>query len=232
MGLFLSLSGIIGKSEVEVVDALRKYLKTVDGGLEPANIDNSHQNFCVLQEDSGNITIFYPSYFLKWEQCSNFLSKELRAPVFSLHIYDGDFWTYTLFFDGEIKDKFMPIPDYFDEDISQEEIDSWEGNPQIIVNYVPDLMKENIEKYLVRWDLDQEETKAYEDDEFTNCEDQLFDFMRKLKIPYQLNNNVPVGKVFRFWSKDLPLTEVPIGPFIVNAQAALPMNSKPWWKFW
>ena len=232
MGLFLSLSGIINKSEQEVAYALEKYLKVLDGGLEPANIDNSHKNFCVIMEDGKNTTIFYPEYFLEWEQCSNFLSKELKAPVFSLHIYDGDFWTYTLFFDGEIKDKFMPIPDYF-EDVSQEEIDNWKGSSQIIANYIPGLVQEDIEKYLICWDPDKEETKAYEDDEFTNCEWQLVDFMKKLKLPYPIDNNGnSLGKIYKFWSKDIPLTEIPIGPFIVNAQAMLPTNNKPWWKFW
>jgi hypothetical protein len=34
----------------------------------------------------------------------------------------------------------------------------------------------DIKKYLVTWDLDKDEEKAYPDDEFTNCDWQLIDF--------------------------------------------------------
>ncbi|MBS1524638.1 MAG: hypothetical protein JST19_03250 [Bacteroidetes bacterium] len=231
MGLFLTLSGVIGKSPNEVENALRNYLETSDGGLEQASVNSNHRNFCVIQHAEENTTIVYPPYFLKWDECANYLSRKLKAPVFILHIYDGDFWSYTLFVNGEIKDQFMPIPDYFDENITEEEIDSWKGNAQVIVNYVPSIVKADIEKYLVRWNLNEEEGKAYENDESTNCEYQLFDFMRKLKLPYKIDENgVPIGKVFRFWSKDIQLepnhVEQP------RAYISSPMKKKSWRKFW
>ena len=233
MGLFLTLSSIINKSEHEVAEALKTYLKTVDGDLEPADIDNNHRNFCAIQTENGNTTIIYPPYFFKWGECCVFLSEELQAPVFLLDIYDGDFWTYTLFFSGQIKDKFMPIPDYFNEDPGQIEIDSWKGNAQIIAKYVPGLTPESIEKYLIRWDLDQEEVKAYEDDEFTNCEYQLFDFMKKLKLPYQLDNNDnPKGKAYMLWSKDFPLEAIEGDTIAISLPSPNVSKPKPWWKFW
>ena len=235
MGLFLSLSSVINKSEKDVAEALKRYLKTIDGDLEPAAVDNNHRNFCAIQTESGNTTIVYPPYFFNWRECSVFLSKKLRAPVFLLEIYDGDFWTYTLFFDGQIKDQFMPIPDYFSEDLSDEEIDNWKGDAKILTTYVPGLLEESIEKYLVRWDLDQEEAKAYEDDEFTNCEYQLFDFMRKLKLPYHVdhdNNDNPEGTAYLFWSKEFPLETIETKPIYTSKpQSDLP-KQKAWWKFW
>jgi len=232
MGLFISLSGIINKTEKEVTDALKDYLKTVEGHLEAADIDSEHENFCVIQEAEGNTTVFYPAHFLKGNECASFLSKALNAAVFMLDIHDGDFWWYTLFFDGEIKDQFMPIPDYFDENLSKKEIESWQGDAQVVTEYVPGLKKEEIEKYLTRWDLEQDETKAYEDDEFTNCEWQLTDFMKKLKLAYPIDNaGTPIGNVYKFWSKDIPLTDVPVNEFVTSVKTSKTID-KPWWKFW
>lgn len=221
MGLFVDFTGIIDRSEAEVINSLENYLNTINGKIETSVVSDDPYNLCVIQQSDGNTTIKYPAFFSKWDECSSFLSKELKAAVFCLHIYDGDFWAYTLFYDGVIKDQFMPIPDYFDENASQQEIDIWKGNAQIITDYLPYLKKENIEKYLIRWDLEQEEIKAYEDDEFTNCEDQLIDFMKKIKLPYPIDyDGNPLGEVFQFIIEEIPVTTI------------TPSTNRPWWKFW
>ena len=103
-----------------------------------------------------------------------------------------------MYVSGQITDRFCPIPDYWNENISQDEIESWAGNAEILAKYVPSLKIENIEKYLVRWDLDKEEQKAYPDDEFTNCDWQLVDFLRKLNLPYPIDNEGHAsGKIFK-----------------------------------
>jgi len=232
MGLSLTLSGIINKPEKDVTDALKSYLKIDGGDFEPAAIDKNHKNFCAIQTENGNATIIFPPYFFKSSECSLFLSKELKAAVFLLDIFDGDFWSYTLYFNGRIRDKFMPIPDYFNEDISQKEIKSWKGDARIITKYVPGLSEESVEKYLIRWNLDEDEIKAYQDDEFTNCEYQLFDFMRKLKLPYELDDDDnPKGQAFMFWSNDFPLETVEINQPSTSKSLAGVSKQKPWWKF-
>ena len=179
---------------------------------------------------SGNATIFFPAYFTAWEECSLFISKDLNATVFSCHIHDGDLWMYTMYVNGEITDRFCPIPDYWDENISQEEAESWAGNAKIVAKYVPGLNAADIEKYLITWNLDKDEEKAYADDEFTNCDWQLVDFLRKLNLPYPIDNEGQArGEVFKMWTKDLPIDEklIPINGYIVG-----PITEKPWWKFW
>jgi hypothetical protein len=238
VGLFLSLSGVIGKSRAEVVLGLQEYLAIKGGGIEEAEIESDHKNFCTIRQEGENTTIFYPNYFFKWDECSQILSKVLKAPVFSLHIYDGDFWTYTLFVEGENKDQFLPIPDYFGEEMSQQEIDSWKGNSDILVKYVPGLTRASVEKYLVTWNLDEEEKKAYEDDEYTCCDEwQLVDFLRKLKLPYPIDDGDPNGKVYnnngevyKFWSKDIPIES---GIEQSRTDDSPPeTEDKPWWRFW
>ena len=230
MGLFLDLMGIISSNSVDVESSLKNYLNSVGGGLEEADIDSSHQNFCVIESENDNTTIFYPAYFTDWYACSQFISKDLSKAVFSCHIHDGDLWMYTMYVNGEIADRFCPIPDYWDENISQDEIESWGGNAEIIAKHLPGLKIENIKKYLVKWDLDKAEQKAYPDDEFTNCDWQLVDFLRKLKLPYPIDGGGHArGKIYKMWTKAFPLNEVlmPRDGYIVG-----PVIEKPWWKFW
>ncbi len=58
---------------------------------------------------------------------------------------------------------------------------------------------EEIEKYLVRWDLDAEDSiKAYSNDDFGQEDWQLLDFMRKLGLPYPMDDNgAPKGPTYK-----------------------------------
>ena len=206
MGMFLSLSGIIGKTQSDVERSLTNYTKFAGGGFQKESLKNEHNNFCVIKETNGNTTIFYPSGYLEWDKSSEFISKELNAPVFSFHIHDGDLWMYVFYVNGKIVDQFNPIPDYWDENINQEEIDSWKGNAETVEEYVPKLKSESIRKYLLRWDLDKEGQKAYDGDQFMNEDWQIIDFMNKISLPYPLDDNGnPLGTVYRLWTKELKL---------------------------
>lgn len=219
MGMFLSLSGVIGKTQNEVEQSLASYAEFAGGGFQKENLRNEHDNFCVIKEANGNTTILYPSGYLEWDKSSEFISKELKAPVFSFHVHDGDLWMYILYSDGAVVDQFNPIPDYWDENVSQEEIDNWKGCATIIAKYIPNVKPVSIEKYLVRWDLDEEGQKAYEDDVFTNEDWQLIDFMNKIGLTYPLDDNYnPLGVIYRLWTRELKSDSKHV-------------PSKKWWKF-
>lgn len=224
MGTFLSLSGVIGCTVPNVMAGLQKYAQIHGGGLEQAALASDHGNFCVAGEMNGNTSVVYPSGFLEWDEASAFLSLELKAPVFSFHIHDGDFWMYVLYVNGEVADRFNPIPDYWDEDPGDEEFSLWKGNPDVVAQYVKSIKRNAIANYLVRWDPDAEEDrKAYPGDEFGYEDWQLLDFLRKLKISYPFDNDgEATGTVYRLWANGLPLQTVtpPSG------------REKPWWKFW
>ena len=230
MGNFLALSGVIGKTQNEVFTCLTNYANSVGGGIQQDNILNSdNDNCCIIDEANGNTTIFYPDGYLEWDDTSEFISRELNATVFSLHIHDGDLWMYLLYNNGKVVDQFNPVPDYWDENITDKEIESWKGNASIIANYVLYIKPKDIEKYLVRWDLDEEEsTKAYPTDEFTKEEWQLVDFMTKLKLPYPFEDNGnQKGQTYKFWTEKLRLK-----PATKNLTTTAKSNDKPWWKFW
>jgi len=208
MGNFLALSAVVGKTRNEVFSSLTNYANSVGGGIQQDNTLNSdNENCCIIEEANGNTTIFYPDGYLEWDDSSEFISKDLNATVFSFHIHDGDLWMYLLYNNGKVVDQFNPIPDYWNENITDEEIESWKGNASIVAKYLPYIKPTDIEKYLVRWDLDEEEsTKAYPTDEFTKEEWQLVDFMTKLKLPYPLDDNGdPKGQSYKFWTEKLRL---------------------------
>jgi hypothetical protein len=214
-----------------VVNSLSHYAATVGGGLEKAHIPIDHHNCGVVEEGGGNTTIFYPYDYLEWDKSSQFISRELQAPVFSFHIHDGDLWMYMLYVNGEIVDQFNPIPDYWDENIDDAEMESWKGDARKIAKYVNAVSPKDIDKYLVRWDLDDEESeKAYPDDEFAQEDWQLLDFMGKLGLPYPLDDDgMPKGDTFKLWTKEFPLKQQ---PSTATTQVESNANRRPWWKFW
>lgn len=233
MGMFLSMTSVVGKTKNEVVNSLHNYAQTVGGGLEKENLFINNDNCCVIEEANGSTTIFNPYAYLEWDKSSEFISKDLKAPVFSFHIHDGDLWMYVLFVNGETVDQFNPIPDYWDENISEEEVQSWKGNATTISKYISSVKQADIERYLVRWVLDAEESKrAYTNDEFVQEDWQLLDFMRKLRLPYPLNEDgTPKGETFKLWTKELPLNQQAQETARETPSSNNKAN-KAWWKLW
>jgi hypothetical protein len=226
MGTFLSLSGIIGKTQAEVAHSLANYARAEGGDLQSEVLQINDENCCVLKELNENTTILYPFGYIEWDRSTEFISKDLNAPVFSFHIHDGDLWMYVLFVNGELVDQFNPIPDYW-EDISEEEINSWKGNAETLAKYIPRLDAGDVERYLLRWDLDTDQQKAYESDRYLNEDWQLIDFMNKLGLPLPMDEQgTSSGITYKLWTKELRLK--PQMPQSATAKTV----SKKWWKLW
>ena len=87
---------------------------------------------------------------------------------------------------------------------------------------------------MVRWNLDAEEVgKAYADDEFTNEDWQLLDFMKKLGLPYPLDDDGnPKGQVYKLWTKELRLKSKTNISSLKQIERDVQIITKPWWKFW
>jgi hypothetical protein len=229
MGNFVSMSSVIGKTKDEVITSLRNYAISATGGLaQEYNIDSDDENCCIIEEENGNVSVFYPNGYIEWDNSSAFISKELNASVFSFHIHDSDLWMYVLYNKGQIVDQFNPVPDYWDENTPAEEIQRWKGNADVVTAFSKNTHKEAIEKYLVRWDMESETLeKAYPTDQFEQGEWQLIDFMSKLKLPYPIDNTGrPKGLTFKLWTNQLPLEKA-----ITNQGDAIKVK-KPWWRFW
>ena len=71
MGMFLSLTSVLGKTQNEVVTSLKKYAESAGGGLEKENLSIENDNCCVIEEANGNTTIFNPYAYLEWDKSSS-----------------------------------------------------------------------------------------------------------------------------------------------------------------
>ena len=230
MGTFLAVSSVIGRTKSEVVNSLTSYAESVGGGLKLG--DNSFpnkENGCIIQEENGNTSIYFADAYQEWNDCSEFISKELKAPVFYFQIHDGDFWMYVLFHNGQVVDRFNPVPDYWGDDLSEAELNNWKGDAAKVSSIIPDITASDIDQYLVRWDLDEEKpAKAYPTDGFAREDWQLMDFMTKLKLPYPVDDHGKLkGETYNIWTNQEKSTTQKYG----NIEHEK-ISQKPWWKFW
>jgi hypothetical protein len=167
MGEFIVMSGVKGSSRTDVIRWLSKFASSKGGLMEPASAPKEPLDYLVISGDEhGPVTVLYPDEFLGWDEASSYLSVSLGAPVLSLHIHEGDLSMYVLFVNGEDVDHFNLIPDYYwSEDLSPDERSLWESDAMVIAEVWKGVDASSIEKYLVTWDLDNEQPgKAYEPD--------------------------------------------------------------------
>lgn len=205
MGMFLAMSAVIGKSAEEVTKALEAYITENKGTIEEVQPVNEAFDLCVIGENEQNTTIVYPGNFFRWEEASEYLSKELNTSVFAFHIHDSDLWMYFFYNCGNVEDKFNPIPDYWEE-LTEEEVEKWKGNPEIICKFIKNISADDIKNYYKFWRSDDvQEEKAYEEDEFCfEDEWQVVDFMNKFSIiyPFEEESAFPIGRTYKITIED------------------------------
>lgn len=233
MGLFLSASGVLSPDGQAVRDAISSFVASTGGTFEPRVGTSDDRNICVIQSCTSTTTVLYPDGFTDWDELSRHLSVELRVPVFSFHIHDGDLWMFVTFADGNDVTRFNPIPDYW-EAVGDEERNRWIGSAENVASLVPGLKAAAIAKYFVAWtdDVVSSELKAYDDDEFPIGVDwQLTDFMRRLGFNYPVDQSgTPTGETF-----DLTIRRSRANDCFKPEPKLTPDKSrtaKPWWKFW
>ena len=238
MGLFLSASGVLSPDGNAVRNAIESYVASTGGTFELRADTANDRNIGVMQSSESTTTVLYPDGFSDWDDLSKFLSLDLKKPVFSFHIHDGDLWMFVAFKDGKEVAWFNPIPDYWEE-VDDEERGRWAGNPQSVASIVPGLNPESVTRYFVSWseDVFAVEQKSYDDDEFPIGVDwQLTDFMRRLGFTYPMDDTgTPTGETFylkiRRQRPSLGATITPT-PQPEKPYPQPKSLAKPWWKFW
>ena len=201
MGMFLSMSGVMGATASEVESALTQYALKRGGTLEPDPSSDS-DNSLILSEEVNGVCVVYPGTFFEWDDASAFISLQLGKPVFSFHIHDGDLWMYLLYQHGKVIDKFNPLPEYWEE-LEKSEVSTWKGNAALVASLIPTLDPAKIAKYLVPWGDEilssDVRKKAYPEDEFFYGDDwQLVDFLKRLGLDYPLDDHgAATGSCYR-----------------------------------
>lgn len=185
MGVFLQTAIIPDCKEAEAREAVERVAQKLS--CEKYEITDLIPEECQFKVQGKGISILFNEDCVGYEFLAEAISKEAGKAVLLLYIYDDDFWGYFLYENGSQIDQFNPMPDCLEE-VSEEERQEMKGNAKAISEYFH-VEEALIEKYLVYWTeemLEGEETKAYEEDEFVQCDCwQLADFMRKLGYPYE-----------------------------------------------
>jgi hypothetical protein len=191
----------IGAKAGAIESALAQFAGTRKGSLRQSARSTDDPNTLVILSDDSRSSVLYPWGFLGWDEASRYLSTSLAVPVFSFHIHDGDLWMLILFDKGEEAARFNPLPEYWDDSISEGERAAWSGDAASIASRIPGIAPQAIQPYLRHWNLDDAEPgKAFPDDQFTfhDCW-QLCDFMRKVGLGYPLDEAGQVlGKTYEF----------------------------------
>lgn len=201
MGLFLAISGVVGAENESVESVLHEFAETRGGALHRSARNTEDPNTLVLLGNKSRCSVLYPWGFLEWDEASRHLSLHLGLPVFSFHIHDGDLWMFVLFDKGEQVTQFNPLPEYWDDSISDEERGSWSGDAESVAARISGLSPDAIRPYLRHWDFAEEDPgKAFPDDKFhfQDCW-QLCDFMRRIGLKYPLDDTGKVlGETYEF----------------------------------
>lgn len=195
------MSGIVGAKKEAIKSALRSFANARKGSFDRALRSTEEPNTLVLLQDGSRCSVLYPWGFLEWDEASRYLSSQLSAPVFSFHIHDEDLWMFVLFDKGEHVAQFNPLPEYWDDSISDEERASWSGDAATIASHVPGVTVDAIRPYLRHWDLDEEDPgKALPDDQFHfhDCW-QMCDFLNRVGFAYPLDETGKAsGETYEF----------------------------------
>lgn len=108
------------------------------------------------------------------------LSKALSCPVMLVYIYDDDFWGYELWRRGKELDQFAALPGYFEEDSPPDK----PGDAEMVARCFS-VDPERIRRYLTPWRELEEDSYAYDGDEFTAGDSwQMADFMEALGFDF------------------------------------------------
>jgi len=201
MGLFIAIAGIFDSKESDVINALSGYAKAKNGVFKAESLPQDDEDASVICSANGHTSLMFPPSSLDWWDASQALSLLLKKVVIALHIHDGDLWMYELYKNGTKADSFNPIPDYWIEEISDEERTEWRGDAEAVAACIPNVKATDIEKYFVAWNLEaDDERKAYPTDEYSYGTDwQMLDFMKKIGLSYPLDEKgKPLGPTYRF----------------------------------
>jgi hypothetical protein len=201
MGLFLDLLGFANADSQTIELALSQYFMKAGGSLIPDDTAWDDLNTITIADNPNNkVSLVHAGSYTNWNSVAAYISSHLAIPVFYFHIHDDALWMYTFYVNGLLKDQFNPLPDYWDDDISEEERKQNAGNVKTLCTFWPNAQPRSIQNYLKPWELDgDDEQFAYSRDLFPQGDAwQVTDFMHQLGLRYPFDDTKRIaGHSFR-----------------------------------
>ncbi len=238
MGFFMTLSAVMGKTQIETETILRNHLTASDGYLNEIPLDNSTENSCIISQEKEGTCVVYPGNldFSETHNYSLHISKELECTVLSFVIYPDEHWSFVAYQNGHFKGMFQPFQNA-----------SMNISLTVLKELLPNTQIETIQNYIQSWNAETSNQKAYPDDENNFEPWQFTDFLEKIGVEYPLKSRDTFrGKAFDFYASGQPLSfeeEMAIAKedgTLGQIQTELnpkpeqksPSKNKPWWKVW
>lgn len=147
MGVFWHVAAFKKQDKVEIQEVLRE----LAAGRNEFEIEL--EACTVVECEAGNV-IRLNDFCLAYDGLAKALSEKLEGPVLVCDIYDDDYWDYFLYKEGRELDRFMTVPDCFEE-IPAEEWACWRGNAALLAQEFG-CPEEAVSDYLRFWRDDEE----------------------------------------------------------------------------
>ncbi|MDE7029934.1 MAG: hypothetical protein K2P63_08145 [Lachnospiraceae bacterium] len=124
MGVFWHVAVFKKQNKVDVWEVVRQL---AEGDNEMEIVPQE----CAVYECESGTCLMLNAFCLAFDRAAKTLSQILEGPVLVCDIYDDDYWDYFLYKDGRELDKFMTVPDYFEE-LADEEWEQWRGDAALL----------------------------------------------------------------------------------------------------
>jgi len=192
VGEFLAVSAFRSDHLDRVLDTVRQFFEKYGTHADRIEGDDAEgDDVLVFRSVNGWVVVAWPQYFSD-VPAAEFISGALGVLASTVRIHDGDYWSHTLFRDGQVLDRFASMPDYFTDDPAEASrlAREWAGDPSIVSEAVGRPV-DDVAPYLVHIVLDDDGYatagggKAVADDSFDREVPWVFtDFWRRLGIDY------------------------------------------------
>lgn len=193
MGLKLRYNLFHDVSAPSVWGALKSFYRGRE--LEPS--DDSAHNY-QLHEEDGRWTLLSWDGGWEWVTRRNaqlHVSERLRCAGLLVFVYDGEYWGYELFENGQVKNRFVQVPeqDWFPGD-------SCIGDPTLIASCFPEISAESIAPYLAQKTAGARRLPPRPGDQFGPFDEcSVVDFLRTLGVRVDLRDDyvTPAARIYK-----------------------------------
>ena len=178
MGNMIDMAIVRDCSKATVKRYLNEWISGRDSYIDPGDcVMNQQKDGVVILLNHGSCLEGHDGFF-------DDISAKNCGTVLAVFVYDSDYWGYTLYDSGKEIDAFCTRPDWLIYgEVTEEKLRRYKGNSRVLARYF-NVSEASIKNYLIPWEDDSYDKKAYPDDKHGQEDWQILDFMAKLGYEY------------------------------------------------